>query len=209
MKDRDHNEGMAELFQQDARFAAEYLRQCLTTGTPADVRAGLRQMSGLLVNPENAGGSDAAPATGLFDRSGVRYEVACDVIGALIAHYAEIMGKERDRAQPDEAILRVAGALKSALAAERDDLNQRDSAGIEAAISRYAPLARRLYGDGAMDAGRQAQRRADFDQANASLALEGLVMNDDDRAVQALLIRGDITHDEAVQCYRILCRHSR
>lgn len=166
-------------------------------------------MAGLLVNPENAGGSDAAPATGLFDRSVVRYEVACDVIGALIAHYAEILGKERDRAQPDEAVLRVASARKAALVAERDDLNPRDSAGIEAAISRYAPLASRLYDDGEMDAERQAQRRADFDQANASLALEGVVMNDDDRAVQALLIRGDITHDEAVQCYRILYRHSR
>lgn len=70
-------------------------------------------MEDLLVNPENARGSDVAPVTGLFDRVGARYEVACDVIGFLIAHYVEIIGKERDRAQPDEAILRVAGALKS------------------------------------------------------------------------------------------------
>ena len=28
-------------------------------------------------------------------------------------------------------------------------------------------------------------------------------------AVQALLIRGDLTHDEAVQCYRILHRHAQ
>lgn len=31
----------------------------------------------------------------------------------------------------------------------------------------------------------------------------------DDLALQTLLIRGDITHDEAVQCYRILYRHAQ
>ncbi len=108
------------------------------------------------------------------------------MIGALIAHYVEIMGKERDRAQPDEAVLRVASAIKSALAAEQSDLDTIDGAGIEAAVSRYAPLARRLYGDGAMDGERQAQRCADFDQANVSLALDELVTNDDNRAMQAL-----------------------
>ena len=145
----------------------------------------------------------------LFNRTGVRYEVACDVIGALIAHYAEIMGREREQAQPNEAVLRVAGAMKAALAGERDDLDPRDSAGIEAAISRYAPLARRLYGQAENDHARQEQRRADFDQVHASLALEGLAMSADDLAVQALLIRGDLTHDEAVQCYRILHRHAQ
>lgn len=44
---------------------------------------------------------------------------------------------------------------------------------------------------------------------HASLALEGLAMSADDLAVQALLIRGDLTHDEAVQCYRILHRHAQ
>lgn len=146
---------------------------------------------------------------GLFDRVGVRYEVACDVIGALISHYAEIIGQERDQAQPNEAILRVAGAVKVALAGERDDLDPRDSAGIEAVISRYAPLARHLYGQDENDHARQEQRCADFDQVNASQALAGLAMSADDLAVQALLIRGDITHDEAVQCYRILHRHAQ
>jgi hypothetical protein len=64
MKDRDHNEATSELFQQDVRFAAEYLRQCLTAGMPADVRTGLRQMSGLLVTPESAGNTVAAPSFG-------------------------------------------------------------------------------------------------------------------------------------------------
>jgi hypothetical protein len=209
MKDRDHNEAMAGMFQAEPRFAADYLRQVLADGEPADVRAGLRQMADVLRVSQAAAPTDSAPSAGLFDRAGVRYEVACDVIGALIAHYAEIMGREREQAQPNEAVLRVAGAMKSALAGERDDLDPRDSAGIEAAISRYAPLARRLYGQAENDHARQEQRRADFDQVHASLALEGLAMSADDLAVQALLIRGDITHDEAVQCYRILHRHAQ
>lgn len=115
MKDRDHNEAMAGMFQAEPRFAADYLRQVLADGEPADVRAGLRQMADVLRVSQAAAPTDSAPSAGLFDRAGVRYEVACDVIGALIAHYAEIMGREREQAQPNEAVLRVAGAMKAAL----------------------------------------------------------------------------------------------
>jgi DNA-binding phage protein len=45
MKDRDHNEAMAGMFQAEPQFAADYLRQVLADGEPADVRAGLRQMA--------------------------------------------------------------------------------------------------------------------------------------------------------------------
>lgn len=209
MKDRDHNEAMAGMFQDDPRFAADYLRQVLADGESADVRAGLRQMANVLRVGEAAARLDSAPSAGLFDRTSVRYEVACDVIGALIANYAEIMGREREQVRSNEAVLRVAGAMKAALAGEQNDLDPRDSAGIEAVISRYAPLARRLYGQDENDPARQEQRYADFNQVNASLVLEGLAMSTDDLAVQVLLIRGDITHDEAVQCYRILHRHAQ
>lgn len=209
MKDRDHNEAMAGLFQAEPQFAADYLRQVLADGEPADVRAGLRQMADVLRVSQAAAPTDSAPSGRLFDRVGVRYEVACDVIGSLIAHCAEIMGHEREQAQPNEAVLRVARAMKAALAREREDLDSRDSAGIEAAISRYAPMSRRLYGYDENDHDRQEQSRADVDQVNALLALKGLAMSADDLAVHALLIRGDITHDEAVQCYRILHRHAR
>lgn len=209
MKDRDHNEATACMFQAEPRFAADYLRQVLADGEPADVRAGLRQMADVLHVSHIAAPTDAAPSTGLFDRAGVRCEVACDVIGSLIAHYTEILGQEREQEQPREAVLRVAGAMKAALDGEREDLDPRDSAGIEAAISRYAPLARRLYGQDKNDTARQEQRRADFDQVNASMALEGLAMSANDLTVQVLLIRGDITHDEAVQCYRILHHHAQ
>ncbi len=163
MKDRDHNEAMAGMFQAEPRFAADYLRRCwpmanLPTCAPVCGKWRMLRVS------RAAAPTDSAPSAGLFDRAGVRYEVACDVIGALIAHYAEIMGREREQAQPNEAVLRVAGAMKAALAGERDDLDPRDSAGIEAAISRYAPLARRLYGQAENDHARREQRRADFDQ---------------------------------------------
>lgn len=209
MKDRDHNEAMADMFQADPQFAADYLRQVLADGEPADVRVGLRQMADVLRVSQIAAPTDSPASSGLFDRAGVRYEVACDLIGALIAHYAEIMGLEREQAQPDEAVLRVAGAMKVALAEERDDLDPRDIAGIEAAISHYAPLARRLYGQDESGNTHQKQRHADFDQVNASLALKVLAMSEDDLAIQTLLIRGDITHEEAVQSYRILYRHGQ
>ena len=210
MKDRDHHEATAELLQQDASFAADYLRQCLINGTSEDIRAGLRQMTGLLASFQIVGASEPnfKQATGLFDRAGVRYEVACDVMGALIAHYAEIIAKERDRAQADEAVLRMSSVMKAVLKAERDELNPRDSAAIEATISYYAPLTRQIHDERKIDAELQSQRRADFFQANTFLVFQGLVTNDNDRAVQALLVRSDITQDEAVQCYRILRRYS-
>lgn len=204
MKARNHNEATAELFKQDTSFAAEYLRQCLLEGTPEDVRVGLQQMTGLLpsTRPDGLEKTNGSQAAGLFDRALVRYDVACDVIGTLIAHYAEIIGRERDRTPVDEGVLLVAKVLKAVLKAEREDLNPWDRASVEEAISRYAPLARRLQQGDEISAERGIQ-------GNAYQALEGSVTKDDDRAVQALLIRGDITHDEAVQCYRILCRHFR
>ena len=39
MKNRDHNEAMASLFQAEPRFAADYLRQVLFDGELADFRA--------------------------------------------------------------------------------------------------------------------------------------------------------------------------
>lgn len=204
MKDRDHNEAMAEMFQADPRFAADYLRQAFAHGEPGDVRLGLLQMAGVLSVHPVSESRDALPTEGLFDRVGVRYEVACDVMGALIAHYAEIIGREREQAQPDEAVLRVALAMKAALAAERDDLDPSDATAIETAISRYAPVARRMYGQDDID---QVQGQTAVVPTTASLAVEQLTLSADDLAVQTWLLRGDISHDEAVQCYCILHRY--
>ena len=45
MKDRSHDEAMAELFKEDPAFAAEYLNQLLLDGEPADLLVALRQMA--------------------------------------------------------------------------------------------------------------------------------------------------------------------
>jgi probable addiction module antidote protein len=45
MRDRDHDEAMAELFKEDPAFAAAYLNQLLQDGEPADLMIALRQMA--------------------------------------------------------------------------------------------------------------------------------------------------------------------
>jgi probable addiction module antidote protein len=45
MKDRDHDDAMAELFKEDPAFAAEYLNQILQDGEPADLLVALRQIA--------------------------------------------------------------------------------------------------------------------------------------------------------------------
>jgi probable addiction module antidote protein len=45
MKDRSHDEAMAELFSEDPAFAADYLTSVLQDGEQADVMIALRQMA--------------------------------------------------------------------------------------------------------------------------------------------------------------------
>lgn len=45
MKDRSHDEAMAELFQEDAVFATQYLNDVLEQGDQADLLIALRQMA--------------------------------------------------------------------------------------------------------------------------------------------------------------------
>lgn len=60
--------------------------------------------SSVLGQPVSNATSDPA---GLFSRAGIRYEVTLDVLGALIAHYAELLGIERSRPVPDEAMVEI------------------------------------------------------------------------------------------------------
>ena len=46
-----------------------------------------------------------ARPSSLFSRTGVRYEVALDVLGAMIAHYAEAVARERDKPDADLAMI--------------------------------------------------------------------------------------------------------
>jgi DNA-binding phage protein len=45
VKDRNHDEVMAELFRDDSQFAAEYLNDLLQDGEPADLLFALRQIA--------------------------------------------------------------------------------------------------------------------------------------------------------------------
>lgn len=45
MKDRSHDEAMAELFREDPAFATEYLNSVLEEGEQADLLIALRQMT--------------------------------------------------------------------------------------------------------------------------------------------------------------------
>lgn len=139
---------------------------------------------------------------GLFSRAGIRYEVALDVLGALIAHYAELLGIERSRPVPDASIVRQAEAIQRHLRRVRNDLDPRDAQAIEATIAHYAPLARRLYADPQNADDPLTERAAHFRQANASPALEGLAVDDFDLALQAQIILGTETGDGAIERYR-------
>lgn len=76
---------------------------------------------------------------------GIRFEVAQDVLGALIAHWAEAAAEARDAAKPDADHLAAIQAEQRKLRLLRDELDPRDTAQIEAEIAELAPLARRLY----------------------------------------------------------------
>jgi len=45
MRDRSHDNAIAELFMEDPAFAADYLNQLLQDGEPADLLIALRQMA--------------------------------------------------------------------------------------------------------------------------------------------------------------------
>ncbi len=45
MKDRSHDDAMAELFREDPAFATEYLNSVLEDGEQADLLVALRQMT--------------------------------------------------------------------------------------------------------------------------------------------------------------------
>lgn len=84
-------------------------------------------------------------ADNIFRRAGVRYEVACDVIGALIAHHAEIIGIEREKQEPDQSVILANEQEQKKLRTVREDLDARDSKAIEGVIAAYAQQARAAF----------------------------------------------------------------
>lgn len=76
----------------------------------------------------------------------VEYEVACQTIGQLIAHQADLIAIEESRADPDQAKLADAIAARAALIAARDALEPSDAAAIAKVLAEYGPRARALNG---------------------------------------------------------------
>lgn len=140
--------------------------------------------------------SGASARTGLFERVGLRYEVACDVMGAMISHYAQAIAQESDKPAPHARVLALYEALESQIRQQRDSLDHQDSAAIEAAIAHYGPRARAAFAP--VEDATQQLRREQFVQVNASCALDGLIMDEVDFALQEQLSIGTICADEAV-----------
>lgn len=55
MKDRSHDEAMADLFHEDPAFAAEYMAQLLRDGEAGDFEVAQRQMALAQGNNRSAG----------------------------------------------------------------------------------------------------------------------------------------------------------
>jgi hypothetical protein len=81
----------------------------------------------------------------LFNRAGVRYEVALDVLGAIIAHHSEVIAAERGKDAPDEAAIAAAQQSKDALRTVREELDPNKAESIERVIEQYGQQARELY----------------------------------------------------------------
>lgn len=81
----------------------------------------------------------------IFDPVGIRYEVAVDLIGAVIAHHAHVIGVERSKNAPDQDIIDNFERQQRELRNQRDDLSASDAEAVERAIRRFSPLARNLY----------------------------------------------------------------
>lgn len=84
-------------------------------------------------------------AQGLFARTGVRYEVACDAIGALLAHYAALIATERDKDAPDAGVIADAEAEQRRLRDAREALDPADASAVEEVIATYGQQALALY----------------------------------------------------------------
>lgn len=94
-------------------------------------------MAQLLSNPSGTGH--------LFSRVGVRYEVAADIIGAIIAHWSAVIAREYAKERPDLRVIEEAKQTRTALWVVRDGIDPDDEEEIERVIAEYGPRARALY----------------------------------------------------------------
>lgn len=130
MRDRPHDEAMLEMFNADSVFLKELINSILADGDVGALMIAFRQMD----------------KPGLFSRAGVMYEVACEIIGAMIAHHSEALALEREKPLPDESVIAHVCEIKSGLRLLRDQLDTSDFEGIKSVIRTYGPQARKAYG---------------------------------------------------------------
>jgi hypothetical protein len=157
------------------------------------------QSGGRCTMPQTTLESPPHPAR-LFSRAGLRLEVAQDVIGAIISHFAELIGQEREQGSPRQDRIAEAQRLIGELKDVREELDTQQPASIEAAINWLAPFARHLF-SGTADQIEAHRRAGQFEQANATLRLEGQVMSIDDLVAQARVADGLWTTEQAVNWY--------
>lgn len=81
----------------------------------------------------------------IYSRVGVRFEVAQDVLGAIIAHHAEVLGKERSKPDPDQSVIAEALKAQEEMDNLRYGLRHDDEHAIENIIREYGPIARELW----------------------------------------------------------------
>ncbi len=135
-------------------------------------------------------------AHALFRRSGVRFEVACDVIGAVISHYAEFIAIEQEKPEPGTQEIALACRLMTELRDIREELDSDDLASVEATIERLGPLARHLFVNDPAGV-QESSRREQSDPADARLAVDDSSPAMDDLTWQAAIIRGEFDRDQA------------
>ena len=82
----------------------------------------------------------------IFSRVGVRLEVAEDVLGAIIAHYAAEIGKELAKPNPDVSVIEAAERVQDEMDELRDSLSVQEPERLEEVIKKYGPIARELWG---------------------------------------------------------------
>lgn len=130
MRDVSHDEVLAEVFKNDPSFAKTMINHFLEEGDQEVLMITFRQIE----------------MAGLFSRTNLMHEVACEVIGAMIAHYSEELALEREKPLPDESVIAHICKIKSGLRLLRDQLDPLDFEAIKSVIKTYGPQARNAYG---------------------------------------------------------------
>ncbi|CAJ0733979.1 hypothetical protein [Ralstonia mannitolilytica] len=136
-------------------------------------------------------------------RSGVRYEVALDAIGALLSHLAEQMASERDVPTPDVYRLHVLMAVRACVLEERDMLEpERDPQGVESAVARFGAMARAAFGQSEPAFELRAERLRQFEHLEAAVGRDEVLPSGAAEVLRQMLVEGVIDVDVAGAAYR-------